>query len=340
MIPSYLKFDYEDFNNNRIKEIISKFKDPKEAKILYISTYSPDYTRTETLLELFKNNNITFRAILTGNSKIKYLKAIYLLLKYQNNHDIIFVAFRGHEILPFIKIFSKKPIIFDAFVSIYDTLCFDRKLFKPNSLIGKLLKSYDKFLCKISNIILVDTNTHKEYFKQEFNADNIDYLYVGCDKNLFKPSKIKRNAKETIVFWYGYANPLQGVDIILKSAKLLEKENKKIIFRLIGPIKKKYSNLIKELNPNNIEFTNFIPYNQLPAEINQSDICLGGHFSNIDKAKRVIAGKTYQFIACNKPTIIGDNQANRELFDEKGIIHFVKINDENALAQKILEVRG
>jgi glycosyltransferase involved in cell wall biosynthesis len=199
------------------------------------------------------------------------------------------------------------------------------------------LKFYERFLCKISNVVLVDTKTHKNYFEKEFSTKNVDYLYVGCNDRLFKSITTKRDNSKFIVFWYGYANPLQGVDVILKSAKLLE--HKKIIFRLIGPIKKKYSKLIQELKLRNVEFIDFIPYEKLPMEINKSDICLGGHFSNKNKAKRVIAGKTFQFISCNKLTILGDNLANRELFNEKGIIHFVKMNSPNTLANKILEIK-
>ena len=81
-----------------------------------------------------------------------------------------------------------------------------------------------------------------------------------------------------------------------------------------------------------------VPHSKLPSEINKSTICLGGHFSEKGKAKRVVAGKTFQFLSCNKPTIVGDNPANRELFIEKGLIHYVRINDEKALSEKIFEV--
>lgn len=335
----FLKFDYNNFNQKNLNKILSKFGKPRSLRILYLSTYKPNYTRTETLLELFKKDKINFKTILVEDSKIKYLRAIYNLIKYQKNYDIIFVAFRGHEILPFIKFFTGKPIIFDAFVSVYDTLCFDREIFKPNSFIGKFLKWYDKFLCRISNVVLVDTKESKNYFEKEFNTNNIDYLYVGCNENLCKPIETRKREPKFVVFWYGAANPLQGVDIILRSAKLLEK-NKDIQFRLVGPIRKKYSGLIENLGPKNIEFIDFIPYNELPVEINKADLCLGGHFSNKDKAKRVIAGKTFQFISCNKPTIVADNPANRELFRETRHLSFIEPGSPEKLASKILEIKN
>lgn len=332
-MKEYLKFDYNSFNDKKIKEILRNFGN--NPKILYLSSYDPQYVRTETLIDIFNRNKINYKTVLTGKSKFKYFKLIKNLIKYRNNYDVIFVAFRGHEILPFIKLLTSKPIIFDSFVSVYDTLCNDRRLFNKNSIIGKFLKWYDKFLCNISSIVLVDTKAHKNYYMDQFNISNVDYLYLGCNENLFKKIKVEGQKKE-IVFWYGHANPLQGVEVILKAANLIKRSN--IIFRLVGPIRKKYNSLIKKIKNSNIEFVDFIPYTQLPSEINKSKICLGGHFSNIDKAKRVIAGKTYQFLACDKITIVGDNSANRELFKESSKLKFVDMNSPQALANKILRV--
>lgn len=333
----WLKFDYKEFNQRNFTKIISKFGKPINLRIIYISTYIPTYTRTEVLLGLMQKSGIKVIKVLVGNSKLKYLRAICSLLTHRKDYDLIILAFRGHELLPFLSLVTNRPIIFDAMVSVYDTLCFDRKIFSPMSLVGKFLKWYDKFLCEISDIVLVDTEAHKNYFVKEFEAHNIDYIYVGCNEDLFKPITQERDKSKFVVFWYGSANPLQGVDIILRSAKLLEDSG--IFFRLVGPVRKKYSALITDLQPKNVEFIDFIPYEELPAEINKSDVCLGGHFADREKAKRVIASKTFQFLACEKPTIVGDNPANRELFKDQGLTKFVKMNSPEDLAEKILQVK-
>lgn len=333
----FLKINYEKFNAVTIKKNFSNFGNPKNIKVLYLSTYNPNYTRTAYLLSLLKKMKIKYQTIMPGYSKFRYLKVLFNLIKLQKNFDIIFVAFEGHKILPFIKLFSKKPIIFDAFISIYDTLCFDRKIFRPESLVGRLLKNYDKFLFKISDFILLDTKTHMDYFIKEFKVpkNKISYLYVGCNKKLFKPIKIKRKTDNFIVFWYGNTPQLQGIDIILKAAKILERE-KDICFHFAGPIKKKYYELVNKLDLKNVRYTEWIPYKDLPKEIATADLCLGGHFSSVNKAKRVIPGKVFQFIAMGKPIIIGDNPATRELFTDSQKTIFCKMNDEKALAETIL----
>jgi glycosyltransferase involved in cell wall biosynthesis len=333
----HLKFDFNQFNQENLSKIVSKFGNPKELRILYISTYRPSYTRTEALLELMDKCKINVTKILTGRSWSRYIKAVYNLIKYQKHCDLVFVAFRGHEILPILRLLTTKPIIFDALISVYDTLCFDRKIFNPNSVVGRLLKKYDEFLCRISQVVMVDTNVHKQYFEKEFGAKNVQYLYVGCKESIFRPVKTQDRAAEFTILWYGAVIPVHGIDVILKAAKLLEGNLLK--FRLFGPIRDKYSALIDSLKTKNVEFGNFLPYEKLPTEINNADVCLGGHFSNINKAKRVIAGKTFEFLACEKPTIVGDNPASRELFKEGGLVHFVKMNDPKALADKILEIK-
>jgi glycosyltransferase involved in cell wall biosynthesis len=337
VMDDFFKFDYKQFNRETLLTVLSRFGVPHRLRILYISTYQPRYTRTESLLSLFSENGIQVKAVLAGGSKFKYLTAVRDLVRYGAGCDLIFVAFRGQEIFPVLRVLTDRPIVFDAFVSVYDTLCFDREIFRPHSLAGRGLQAYDRLLCRLSHNVLVDTRAHKEYFEQQFGACNVDYLYVGCNEQMFRPLHVERDPRTFTVFWYGMANPLQGVDVILKAAKRLEREE--IAFRLAGPVSRRYMTLLRELNLRNVELIDFVPYEQLPVEINRADLCLGGHFSSKDKAGRVIAGKTYQFLACGRPTIVGDNPANRELLSEGGLVHFVRVNDPEALAHKIMSAR-
>jgi len=110
---------------------------------------------------------------------------------------------------------------------------------------------------------------------------------------------------------------------------------------IVGPgmEHKRIPNLAQNLGADNIRFIDWLPYEQLPLEIAQADICLGGHFSAIDKAKRVIAGKTFQFLAMKKPVIVGDCPGNRELLTDRDDALFVTMADAGALADAILELR-
>jgi len=333
MHPTHLKFDYERFNENAMIDILGRYGEPSRLRLLYLSTYHENYTRTESLLQLFDDLNLNYvKSIKKGF--FKYFLAILTLIANRKNTDVVFVAFRGQELLPLVKLFTRQPIVFDAFVSVYDTLCLDRKIFHPDSIAGRLCRLYDKILCKLSDTVLVDTQAHQNFFQKICQYDNIDYLYVGCNRKVFAPPENRSDENTTTVFWYGAVNPLQGVDIILRAAKLLEAEQN-IRFKIVGPVRTRLGWLVKELSSRNIEFADFMPYKKLPEEIGRADIFLGGHFSDIDKARRVIAGKTFQALCCKTITIVGDNPANRELFNDTGLVTFVKMNDPVALASKI-----
>ncbi len=90
----------------------------------------------------------------------------------------------------------------------------------------------------------------------------------------------------------------------------------------------------------NVRFIDWLPFDALPIEIAKADCCLGGHFSDIEKAKRVIAGKTFQFIAMKKPVIVGDCPGNRELFSDRQNALFVGMADADSLAHAILELKN
>jgi glycosyltransferase involved in cell wall biosynthesis len=139
-----------------------------------------------------------------------------------------------------------------------------------------------------------------------------------------------------VILYYGSFLPLHGFDIVILAASLL-RDNHNVKFKIIGdgPTKKKTQDLARKMKLSNMEFAPSIPYNNLPVEISRATICLGGHFSNIEKAKRVIPGKTYQAIAMGKATIVGDNPANRELLTHGKDAWFCRMNDPNALAEAI-----
>ena len=314
-------------------------------KVLFISGRESTYTRNSIILKGLKANGMEIIEC-TDSSKSYLLRYPKVLLKFifnkREDFDLIFIGFLGQPLVPIIRKLSNKPVVFDAFLSTYDTMCFDRKKFKPESVGGRFFYWLDKYSCELADRVLLDTNAHIDYFVNTFGLkrDKFQRVFVGADDSIFHPIKVDRDDTIFKVFYYGTYLPLQGIEYIIKAAKKLE-VYKDIKFKIAGKGMeyKKTMKLVQELGFNNIEFVDWIPYKELPMEIAKSDICLGGHFSNIDKAKRVISGKTFQFIAMKKPLIIGDNPANRELFEHRKNAMLVEMANADALADAILELK-
>jgi glycosyltransferase involved in cell wall biosynthesis len=127
------------------------------------------------------------------------------------------------------------------------------------------------------------------------------------------------------------------MDVIIHAAALL-KDHPKIRFRIGGDgmCRPQIVQMIRDLSLDNIELLGWIPFAELPAQIARATLCLGGHFSAIPKASRVISTKTFQFLAMKKPTIVGINVATAELFDYETHVIGVPMNDPRALADAIL----
>jgi glycosyltransferase involved in cell wall biosynthesis len=318
-----------------------------KQSVIFISGREVNYPRNDLLINALKNSfDLTIigpkkKIISRGNflqiifNSIKgFLLGIYQLIIRETS--FIFIGFFGQFLINSISMFTQKPIIFDFFISTWDTLVNDRNLIKKNSILSRLLFRLDSLSCKNADMILVDTISNREFFQNKLNIseEKIKVLHIGCNERIFQPRNIKTD--DNLVLYYSTYMPLHGVDVIVKAAHLLSKTTP-LKFRIIGDGMeyKKIRILANSLNVRNIEFIPTIPLEHLPQEIAKASICLGGHFGSSDKARRVIAGKTVQMLAMAKPTIVGNNNANREILTHKKDALFCEMNDAEALADAI-----
>jgi glycosyltransferase involved in cell wall biosynthesis len=93
--------------------------------------------------------------------------------------------------------------------------------------------------------------------------------------------------------------------------------------------------LVEDLGLENVRLPGWLPFDALPDRIAQASVCLGGHFSDVAKASRVVATKTYQFLAMEKATIVGDNPANREVMSHGEHAYLCPMADDGALAESV-----
>lgn len=249
-----------------------------------------------------------------------------------------FVGFYGQPLVFPARLRWRRPLVLDAFVSTWDTYCFDRRIFAPGSLPGRMLFHLDRAACARADRIVVDTQAHADFFHRTFGVprDRLRVVYVGCDDAHFHPRPLTPESDGARrVLFYGTFLPLHGVDVILDAAHRLREEN--VSFRIIGSGQQSAAvhAQARRLELRNVEFVDSVPYAALPEEIAASTICLGGHFGRSDKAARVIGAKSFQCMSVGRPTILGDNAANRELFAHGVHAWMVRMGDPDALADGI-----
>jgi glycosyltransferase involved in cell wall biosynthesis len=278
-----------------------------------------------------------------GSLLLRHLRLFpRLLLALRDHYDLIFVGFYGHLLVTLLSRLTSKPILFDAFLSTWDTLCFDRQAFGPHSPAGRLTHWLDRQSCLRARHSLLDTQTHARYFVDTFGIPEhkLSAYYVGYDEQLFYPMPGDPTRDRFVVFFYGSFLPLQGVEHIVGAAKLLEAESD-IDFHIIGSgmAYPGVRQLAEEQRVQRVFFYPVLPYAQLPQAIAGAAVCLGGPFGSSGKARRVIAGKSFQFLAMAKPTIVGDSPANREVFHDQDDVIMCRMADARALASAILALK-
>jgi glycosyltransferase involved in cell wall biosynthesis len=305
-------------------------------KILFTGDYTSDYNRTNILLKGLKSIPEIEVLEYPIASKKKWNKKEFQGL--ETTADVIFLPSFTHNSVPFIRKKTKKPIIFDPLISRYLTKVFDYKLvwkYSPRGL-KNFLKDLRAF--RASDIIIADTQAHKEYFINAFKIvpEKIQVLPIGVNTSDFAavnlpeldPTKFK-------IGFYGGFIPLQGVKNIIQAAKIL-KDNTDLSFELIGTgfEYEEIKNQVKQWGLQNISFLGWVQYENLAAIISQWDICLG-IFGTTIKSNLVIPNKIYHYAAMGKAIITKQSPAITEIFCNNNSIVLCSERPED-IADKII----
>jgi glycosyltransferase involved in cell wall biosynthesis len=160
--------------------------------------------------------------------------------------------------------------------------------------------------------------------------DRFRVLWVGAQR-LFRPQPaIAPEANVTL--FYGTYIPLQGIETIVRAAKLLEGDNVRV--RIIGDGQERpaIEALAADLGVRSLELIDPVPIDELPEHIARASLCLGV-FGTTPKAGRVIPNKVYECLAVGRPVLTADTPAVRQAFD--GEVATVVAGDATALAASI-----
>src|SRR3989338_3366086 len=312
--------------------------------ICYFGIYKPTYTRNAINIRGLRRNGVE---VLECNSRQESNRKFWQLVKQywliRKKFKVIIVGFPGHTIMPLAWVLAKltgKKIIFDAFVSMYDSMVFDRQQFSAKSLKAKKYWLIDWLSCQLADIILLDANAHAQYFIDTFriNPKKFKRLLVGVDDEEVKPVSQKKVTEDFLVHFHGTYIPAQGIAYIIEAAKILKEEP--ISFNLVGRLTDYHREIeFSKQNELKVNFFDFMPYKDLIEKISEADICLG-MFGDTDKAKRAGAFKVVESMAMEKAFVTGDTAAMREFLVDGRDCLFCKIADAKDLAEKILVLKN
>ena len=140
--------------------------------ICYFGDFDPEYSRNRVIMSGLEQNGVR------------------IVRSLHEPHDFVIVGYSDSRwTVPLAWLLFRKPIIWDAFYSLYDSWVFDRKLVSSHSFKAKYYWFLDWLSCKLADKILLDTNAHIDYFVKTFKIPRHKFIriLVGSDDRIFKP---------------------------------------------------------------------------------------------------------------------------------------------------------
>ncbi|MCA9353481.1 glycosyltransferase [Candidatus Nomurabacteria bacterium] len=301
-------------------------------RILLFGIYDKNYSRNSVIIDGLVSNGVEVYECVVDPEKNKGLKKYFSLFREykknkNSNFDKVFVLFPGHSVLWFARILFGKKVVLDFFVSLYNSNIEDRKKFSKTSLKAFYFWFLDWLSLVFSPVILIDTNSHKDFISKKFFVKKKKFLvvYVGANEKIVYPM-VSEKSDKFIVHFHGIGTPLHGLDKIIRAAKNLS-QHKDIEFHIYGSSTKEVSD--------NIKFFPRFEYKDISLVLSKADLVLG-IFGDTKKANIVIPNKVYEGLASKKPVVTLETSATKELLhDLENVIFCSSVNDKS-IEERIL----
>lgn len=333
----------------------------KPIRLVFWGTYDLSKPRSRILLRGLRENHVSVLEChadvwsgVADKSQLRGLvKRTYFLLRWILNypwlilryialprHDVVLVGYMGQiDVLvlwPFARL-RGVDIVWDAFLSLYDTVIEDRKIAGPGSLAAKLLFAVEWLSCRAAHRVVLDTRAHADYFETTFHLPpgRTATVHVGVEPECFRPRSAalapRHRDSPVKVLFYGQFIPLHGIETIVRAAQAAGPVP--IDWTIIGSGQEegKIRDLLQEHEVERLTWIPWVGYQELNDWIHRADVCLG-IFGDSDKAARVIPNKIFQVLATGTPLITRDSPAIRELLSpDMAGVYLVPPADPDAL---------
>jgi glycosyltransferase involved in cell wall biosynthesis len=312
-------------------------------RVAYFGTWERGYPRNDQVIACLREAGVDVEEVhaplwrsehkfAIGASAVPRIAAaeMRLALRRVPEHvDALVVGYPGQFDIPSARI-HRRPLVFNAMVSLYETFVEDRKRFAEGSLAARALRALDRRAFRWSDLVVSDTAANAVAMGALAGLDRVEHCFVGADETLFTPAWQPRD--DFHVLFVGKLIPLHGLRTILDAARLLPH----LPFRVIGSGQEQA--LLRDAPPN-VEHVPWVEYEGLHDEYARAG-CALGIFGPGQKPQRVIPNKVFQALATATPVITADTPAVRELLADERDALLVPVDDAAALAAAVERLRG
>lgn len=216
-----------------------------------------------------------------------------------------------------------------------------------DSLLHETLAKIAGFLYERADKVAVVTPAFKDYLIEHWRvqAENIAIVENGVETDLFVPAPqgaIQQVRAELgleskfLISYIGTMGNAHGLGTLLDTASMLQQRRPEVQFLLIGEgaEKERIKSSAQTQGLSNVHFLDQQPREKIPAFISASDACLV-LLKKTDIFKTVIPTKMLEFMACERPLIVGVDGQAREIVDASQAGIFIEPENSEALAGAI-----
>ncbi len=309
--------------------------------ILFFGGYNQDYARNKVIKHGLEKNGVRVEEC---HSQKGFLLRFFTLLfrGFFKSFDVLWVPYPGHtDILcgKILCVLKRKPLVFDVFVSRWDSEVEYGNILGKKSFKAKFLWWSDKIACELADLVFLDTPQHIDFFVKEFGIlrKKLEWVFIGANEKVFYPQKQSKKGKKFNALYYGLAAPLHGLEHIISAAQLL-KDDREIKVTLVGGNWRYRDAMEKQASEQVFDFKGLLPLEKIPAEIAKADVVFG-LFGDTPKAQRVIPNKVFEAIAMKKPVITMRSSAVSMVFEHKKNVFLVDAASPRQIAKAVLELK-
>jgi glycosyltransferase involved in cell wall biosynthesis len=325
------------------------------VKLIWTGSFEPDFNRNRKLsrlLDLMGADVEVIRVPVWGSNRIdlaacgklaamgRFLTGIPRLLwrlSRAARPDVYLVSYPGWFDMPLIWIVAKvkgRPIVFDPFISLYDTLVVDRGMYSPSSWVGRMARTSDRLALHLADVVIADTAAHLAYY-DSIAAGVLakgGVVPLGADDAVFHPIEDAVVEPRTILF-HGTFVPLQGLMTVIDAAQLLQDEGIRMLIIGDGQDRPAAEQRMIHHGVKNVDLVGLVSLDEIPDHISRATVCLG-IFGESEKAGRVVPNKLFECVAMGRPVVTRSSPAVENAF-ESGEIVMVPPGDPEALAEAV-----
>lgn len=311
-------------------------------KLCYLNITPSIPPRDAVYLRGMRESGIEIVEIMDNTKGLKKFWRIYKKYKaLPGTHDLVWVGYTAHILVPFVWLISSKKIIFNALTSMYEGMIISRAQARKISVRAACYWVLDFIVFHLADLSLVESTAQKEHIKKFFFVSDKRLLksWTGVDDRMFYfDPRIKKAPDFTVLFRGGFL-PESGIEYAIEAAQILKNED--IKFRIIGDglMANSVAGLIKKYNLNNVEWLRGkMDSSELRMKMLECHLCLG-QLSNHDRLKRTIPHKVFESLAMKIPYLTSRTPAILELVKEDDTCFCFAPADVPALAEKIIALK-